>query len=125
MVVTHSCDRTGHAPTQTYLRGSLVDNVFSSKSVAHGLTMTKSALTYHSHYNLNRNGSPVSFHVLTAPVKELKKVNNSISRVIRVLIDKQRILFSEVWDGVDNRTNTKTRGSKYKNALRTSIHIYK
>ncbi len=70
----------------------------------------------------NRNGSPVSFHVLTAPVKELKKVNNSISRVIRVLIDKQRILFSEVWDGVDNRTNTKTRGSKYKNALRTSIY---
>ncbi len=51
--------------------------------------------------------------------------NDSISRVIRVLIDKQRILFSEVWDGVDNRINTKTRGSKYKNALRTSIYIYK
>ncbi len=42
--------------------------------------------------------------------------------MIRVLIDKQRILFSEVWDGVHNRTNTKTLGSKYKNALRTSIH---
>ncbi len=57
--------------------------------------------------------------------KEFKMVNNSISRVIRVLIDKQRILFSEVWDGVDHRTNTKTRGSKYKNALHTSKHIYK
>ncbi len=85
--------------------------------------MTKSALTYHR-TNSNRNGSPVSFQVLTAPAKEFKTVNNSISRVIRVLISKQRILFSEVWDGVDNRTNTKTRGSKYKNALRTSIHTY-
>ncbi len=46
--------------------------------------MTKSALTYNS----NRNGSPLSFHVLTAPSKEFKTVNNSISRVIRVLIDK-------------------------------------
>ncbi len=68
---------------------------------------------------------PLSFQVLTAPAKEFKKVNNLISRVIWVLIDKQKILLSEVWDGVDNRTNTKTRGSKYKNALRTSIHIYK
>ncbi len=42
--------------------------------------------------------------------------------MIRVLIDKQRILFSEVWDGVDHITNTKTRGSKYQNALRTFIH---
>ncbi len=73
--------------------------------------------------NSNRNGSPVSFHILTAPVKEFKTVNNSISRVIRVLIDKQRILFSLVWDGVNHRTNTKTRGSKYKNALHTSKHI--
>ncbi len=86
--------------------------------------MTKSALTYTA-TNLNRNGSPLSFQVLTASANEFKKVNNSISRVKRVLIDKQRILFSEVWDGVDNRTNTKTRGTKYKNALRTSIHIYK
>ncbi len=69
----------------------------------------------------HRNGSPLSFQVLTAPAKEFKTVNHSISWVIRVLIDKQRILFSEVWDGVGNRTNTKTRGSKYKNALRTSI----
>ncbi len=45
--------------------------------------------------------------------------------MIRVLIDKWKILFSEVWDGVDHRTYTKTRGSKYKNALRTSKHIYK
>ncbi len=45
--------------------------------------------------------------------------------MIRVLIDKQRIPFSEVWDGVDNQTNTKTRGSKYNNALRTSIHNWR
>ncbi len=50
--------------------------------------MTKSALTVTTATNSNRNGSPVRFHVLTAPVKELKKVNNSISRVIRVLIAK-------------------------------------
>ncbi len=73
--------------------------------------------------NSNRNGSRVSFQVLTGPVKEFKTVNNSISRVIRVLIDKQRILFSEVWDGVDHRTNTKMRGSKYKNALRPNIYV--
>ncbi len=36
--------------------------------------------------------------------------------MIRVLIDKQRILFSEVWDGVDHRTNTKTRGSTFTEA---------
>ncbi len=36
----------------------------------------------------NRNGSPLSFQVLTAPAKEFETVNNSISRVIRVLIDK-------------------------------------
>ncbi len=34
---TQCFDTTGHAPTQTYLRGSLVDNVFYSKTVAHGL----------------------------------------------------------------------------------------
>ncbi len=49
--------------------------------------MTKSALTYHP-TNSNGNGSPLSFQVLTAPAKEFKTVNNSISRVIRVLIDK-------------------------------------
>ncbi len=43
---------------------------------------------YHA-TNWNRNGSPLSFQVLTAPAKEFKTVNNSISRVmIRVLIDK-------------------------------------
>ncbi len=31
---------------------------------------------------------PLSFQVLTAPAKEFKTVNNSISRVIWVLIDK-------------------------------------
>ncbi len=45
--------------------------------------------------------------------------------MIRVLIGKQRILFGEVWDGVDHRTNTKTRGSKYKNALRTPKHNWR
>ncbi len=49
-----------------------------------------------------------------APAKEFKTVNNSISRVIQVLIDHQRTLFSAIWDGVDHITNTKTRGSKYK-----------
>ncbi len=98
-----------------------MDNAFSSKYCCVWLiTMPKSALTYHRHYS-NRNRSPVR----TAPVKEFKTVNNSISRVIRVLIDKQRIPFSEVWDRVDHRTNTKTRGSKYKNALCTSKHMYK
>ncbi len=38
--------------------------------------------------NSNRNGSPLSCQVLTVPAKEFKTVNNSISRVIRVLIDK-------------------------------------
>ncbi len=46
--------------------------------------MTNSILTYKSH----RNGTPVSFQVLIAPAKEFKAVNNSISRVIRVMIDK-------------------------------------
>ncbi len=31
---------------------------------------------------------PLSCQVLTVPAKEFKTVNNSISRVIRVLIDK-------------------------------------
>ncbi len=47
---TQCFDTTGHAPTQTYLRGSLVDNVFSSKyCCARLITMTKSTLTYHRH----------------------------------------------------------------------------
>ena len=32
------------------------------------------------------------------------------------------ILFSEVWNGVEHRTNTKMPGSKYKNDIRTSKH---
>ncbi len=31
---------------------------------------------------------PVGFQVLTAPAKEFKTINNSFSRVIRVMIDK-------------------------------------
>ncbi len=38
--------------------------------------------------NLNRNGSPLSFQVLTAPAKQIKAVNNSISKVIRVMVAK-------------------------------------
>ena len=32
---------------------------------------------------------PTTFRVLTAPAKEFKAINNSISRVIWVMIDKQ------------------------------------
>ncbi len=79
MVVTHNALTQLDMHLQTYLRGSLVDNVFSSKyCCARLITMTKSALTYHRH----RNGSPLSFQVLTAPAKEFKTVNNSISRVM-------------------------------------------
>ncbi len=93
--------------------GSLVDNVFSSKyCCAWLITMTK-AHWLTTATNSNRNGSPVSFHVLTAPVKEFKKVNNSISRVIRVLIDKQRIL-SEVWDGSTTELTQKREGQSTK-----------
>ncbi len=38
--------------------------------------------------NPNRNGTPVGFQVLTAPAKEFKTINNSISTVIGVKIDK-------------------------------------
>ncbi len=34
MVVTQCFDTAGHAPTQTYLSSSLVDNVFSGKYCA-------------------------------------------------------------------------------------------
>ncbi len=34
---TQCIDTAGHAPTQTYLRSSLVDNVFSGKDCEHGL----------------------------------------------------------------------------------------
>ncbi len=70
--------------------------------------------------NSNRNGTPVGFQLLSAPAKEFKTINNSISRVIQI---NQRILLSEVWDGVDHRTNTKMLGSKYKNDTHTS-NIY-
>ncbi len=56
----------------------------------------------------------IEMEVLTGPVKEFKKVNNSISRVIRLLIDKQRILFSEVWDGVDYELTQKREGQSTK-----------
>ena len=46
--------------------------------------------------NPNRNDTPVSFLVLTAPTKEFKAINNSISRTIRVIIDNEGIVFSEV-----------------------------
>ncbi len=47
---TQCFDTTGHAPTQPYLRSSIVDNVFSSKyCCARLITMTKIALTYHRH----------------------------------------------------------------------------
>ncbi len=40
---------------------------------------------------------------------KFKAVNNSISGVIRVMIANQRIPFSEVWDGVEHRANTRVR----------------
>ncbi len=38
--------------------------------------------------NSNRNGTPISFRVLTAPAKEFKAVHNSVSKVIRVMVAK-------------------------------------
>ncbi len=35
----------------------------------------------------------------------------------------QRILFSEVWDGVERQANTKIRRVKVQNDIRTSIYI--
>ncbi len=49
--------------------------------------MTNSVLTYTA-TNSNRNGAPISFCVLTAPAKEFKAVNNSISKVIWVMVAK-------------------------------------
>ncbi len=50
VVVTHNALTQLDAPKQTYLRGSLVDNVFSSKYCCVQLiAMTKRALTYHRH----------------------------------------------------------------------------
>ncbi len=41
------------------------------------------------------------------PAKQFKAVNNSISKVIRVMIANPGILFSEVWDGDEHGANTK------------------
>ncbi len=49
--------------------------------------MTNSVLTTTA-TNSNTNGAPISFLVLTAPAKEFKAVNNSISKVIWVMIAK-------------------------------------
>ncbi len=45
--------------------------------------MTNSVLTYHHHYNSNRNGV-----FAFVPAKQFKAVNNSISKVIRVMVAK-------------------------------------
>ena len=58
--------------------------------------MTESTLNYQRATNPNRNGTPVGFQVLTAPVKEFKRINHKISTVIGV---KPKTLFSEVWEG--------------------------
>ncbi len=41
------------------------------------------------------------------------------------MINSERILFSEVWDGVENPANTKIRGGQSTNDKRTSKHINK
>ncbi len=88
---------------------SLVGNEFSSKYCCIGLiTMTNSYLLITT-TNSNRNETPLSFLVLTTPAKEFKVVKNSISRIIWVMVDHQRILFSEVWDGVKHPAYTKIR----------------
>ncbi len=83
---------------------TLVDNEFSSKYCCVGLTtMTNSILSL-----LIRIERELQY-VFTAPAKEFKALINSISRVIRVMIDNRRILFSEVWDGVEHRVNIKVQ----------------
>ncbi len=59
----------------------------------------------------NRNGIPISFRVLTAHAKQIQSgTHNSISKVIRVMVAKpEDTVFSEVWDGVERRANTKIR----------------
>ncbi len=79
---------TRHTYTRFTFYVNLVNNEFSSNYVAYRfIIMTKSALVSIT-INSNRKGTPVSFQVVTAPAKEFKMVNNSISRVIRVMIDK-------------------------------------
>ncbi len=41
------------------------------------------------------------------------------------MVANQRILFSEVWDGVEHRANTKIRWVKVQNDIHPSKHIYK
>ncbi len=57
--------------------------------------------------NSNRNGSPLSF----APAKEFKTVNNSTSRVIRVLIDKPEDSVVQFGTGSNAERTQNTRGS--------------
>ncbi len=79
--------------------------------------MANTILTYHR--------TQVSFLDLTAPAREFKAVNNSISEVIQVMIDNQRILFSEVWDGAKHRANAKVRegqSTKWHTYVKTYIY---
>ena len=48
------------------------------------------------------------------PANEFKAVNNSISRMTQLIVNNQRILLSEVWNGIEHPANTKIQGSKYK-----------
>ncbi len=50
--------------------------------------MTNSVLTLTTVTNSNKNGAAISFLVLTAPAKQFKAVNNSISKAIRVMVAK-------------------------------------
>ncbi len=113
--------------TKLFLITEYFKSLFYEMLSLKNISFQKSQLPSTTATNSNRNGSPVSFHVLTAPAKEFKAVNNSISKMIRVMIDKQRILFSEVWDGVEHRTNTKSRGYKSTKMtyIRPNIYINK
>ncbi len=59
---------------------------FQVNTVAHAYNHDKERID--TPQELELEWSPLSFQVWTAPAKEFKTVNNSISRVIRVLIDK-------------------------------------
>ncbi len=66
---------------------------------------------------------------LPAPAKEFKAVNNSISKVIRVMVAKSEDSVSEVWDGSNGSNAERTQkygGSKYKMTyIRPNIYIKK
>ncbi len=88
---TQCFDTTGHAPTQTYLHGSLVDNGFSSKyCCARLITMTKSALT-----NTEATENKVQFLNLAYRVKGFQcHSNNSLQLLGRKkTTTKQYMLF--------------------------------